>query len=416
MSDLAIGRETDDGAGRRLIAPVTAAVLVAVGVSCFLAMLVLGAYAPDLKSGAAGGHALSTSFNGFSGIVRLAETTGRHPRIVRNVKLLDTEDLVVAAPELSTVNVDPVIGRRESTPTLLVLPKWVTRPDADHRGWLTIDGLLPTVIPEGVLNPAAKLRIVQRRSGGRPLRTLDPLMKGIAFDAPRPLQAIRPGPVAGNADYGALEPLIVDEAGDIVLGRFANRPLYVLADPDLLDNRGMRNARGAASALAMLDRLNANEPGGIAFDVTLNGIGQGASPLKLLFQPPFLATTLTLAATILLAVLGTVTRFGSARPRERAIAFGKAALVDNTAGLVAKAGAEVRLGARYADVARVMAARAFALPARLRGPALDAQLDRLDRGGQPFTALADGLARADNKQDLVGAAQALHDWIGGRKK
>ena len=347
---------------------------------------------------------------------RLAEATGRHPRIIRNAHLLATEDLVVAAPELSTVNVDPVVGRRETSPTLLVLPKWVTKSDAKHRGWLTVEGLLPTFVPEGVLNPAAKLGIVQRRSGGQPLRTLDPLMKGIAFDAPRPLQAIRPGPVAGNAGYGELEPLIVDEAGDIVLGRFANRPLYILADPDLLDNRGMRDARGAASALKMLDWLNSNEPGGIAFDVTLNGIGGGASPLKLLFQPPFLATTLTLAATILLAVLGTVTRFGSARPRERAIAFGKTALVDNTAGLVAKARREVRLGGRYIDVVRVMAVRAFALPARLRGAALDAQLDRLDRGRQPFTVLAEGLARADNKQDLVGAAQALHDWMGGRKK
>ena len=44
-------------------------------------MLVLGAYAPDLRSGHNGGaHALSNAATGFSGLVRLAEATGRNPR------------------------------------------------------------------------------------------------------------------------------------------------------------------------------------------------------------------------------------------------------------------------------------------------------------------------------------------------
>lgn len=416
MSDLAIGADAKSE-GRRLLTPITAAILVGVGIACFIASLVLGAYAPDLKGGEnGGGHALSSSFNGFAAVIRLAEATGRKPRVVRNQRLFTTEDLVVATPENGRINVDPVIGRRSSTPTLVVLPKWATAADKRHRGWATVEGLLPDVFAKGVLAPAAKLDVVQRRSGGRPLITVEPLLKAAAFAAPRPLQAIRRVPGNDQGLYGAFYPLIEDELGNIVLGRFENRPLYILADPDLIDNRGMHDARTAASALAMLDFLNSNEAEGIAFDVTLNGIGQGASPLKLLFEPPFLATTLTLAAAILLAALGTVARFGSPRPRERAIAFGKTALVDNTAALVAKARAEVRLGGRYADAVREVAVRAFAVPAKLRGPALDAQLDRLERGDQPFTALADGVARAQNRTELVGAAQALHGWLKGREK
>lgn len=412
MSDVAADPD------QRLFAPVTAAVLVAVGIACFVASLLLGAFAPDLRRGGSGAHALSDAVVGYSGIVRLAEATGRSPRIVRNVHRLDTEDLVVATPEAGTTPVDPVLGQRPDRPTLLVLPKWRSAADGRHRGWATIEGLKDASDPHGVLAPAAELTIVHRRSGGRPLLTVDPLMKGVAFAAPQPLQAIRPAraetaPGRGDAGYGALQPLVTDEAGDIVVGRFANRPLYVLADPDLLDNRGTHDARTAASALAMLDYMNSNEAQGIAFDVTLNGFGHGASPLKLLFQPPFVAVTLAIAATLLLAALGTVARFGSPRPRERAIAFGKAALVDNTAALVRKAGREARMGGRYVEVMREAAVRAFAVPARVRGEAVDAYLDTLGRG-QRFTTLAAAVARADNKAELVAAARALHDWIKGR--
>ena len=49
-------------------------IVVAIGAVAFIAMLVLGAYAPDLRSGRNGGsHALSNAATGFSGIVRLAE-------------------------------------------------------------------------------------------------------------------------------------------------------------------------------------------------------------------------------------------------------------------------------------------------------------------------------------------------------
>lgn len=411
MSDVAIGRATRE----RLISPITAAVLVAVGVSCFIATLVLGAFAPDLRGGGnGGGHALSRAFNGYAGLVELADATGRHPRIVRNAKLFETEDLVVATPENGAVNVDPVVGRRPSRPTLLVLPKWATGPDAAHRGWSTAFGLWPPATGAAVLAPAATLPIVQRRSGGRPLTVVDPMLNGVRFTAPRPLQAIAPvyRHATGDAGYGQLQPLIVDDRGNIVLGRFPNRVLYVLSDPDLLNDRGMRDAGNAAAALAMLDDLNSNEAGGIAFDVTLNGLGGGRSPLKLLFVPPFLATTLTLAVAVLLAALTTLTRFGSARPRERAIAFGKAALVDNTAALVAKARAETRLGGRYADVIREAAQRAFGVPARLRGVELDGALDKLERGPKPFTTLAGELGNAGTKTELVGAARALHRWMG----
>ena len=86
-----------------------------------------------------------------------------------------------------------------------------------------------------------------------------------------------------------------------MLGKLGNGPLFVLADPDLLNNHGMADARRAAAALALLDWLNSTDAEAVHFDVTLNGLGNSKSPLKLAFDPPFLAVTLALVAALLLA-------------------------------------------------------------------------------------------------------------------
>ena len=412
MSDLASGR--GEAGAARLLGPVTVALLLVVGLASFAAMLLLGASAPELGEGRnGGGHALSDAVHGYSGVIRLAEATGRNPRVTRNARLFGTEDLLVGTPENGSVNVGALLDERGGRPTLLVLPKWETARDPARRGWANVSGLKGAWEPQGVLSPAVKLKVDRRRSGGRPLLTIGEGTAGVRFTAPRPLQTI--DPASGKGAYGRLEPLVVDEHGGIVVGRFAERPLFVLADPDLLDNRGMRDAGNARSALALLDAMNSNQAGGIAFDVTLNGLGRKASPLKLAFEPPFLATTLALAATLLLAALGTISRFGSPRPRERAIAFGKRALVDNTAALVRKAGREAKLGGRYVEVVREAAVRAFGVPARLRGAELDAYLDRVGRG-ERFTTLAGDAARADDTREMLRATRALHDWMEGRRR
>ena len=115
-----------------------------------------------------------------------------------------------------------------------------------------------------------------------------------------------------------------------------------LADPDLINNHGLRNAETARAALALIDALNSTGARQVDFDLTMNGLGaRGAAPnlLQLAFEPPFLAMTLALFVAALLAGLHGAFRFGPARREERAIAFGKAALVENSAGLIRLAGA-----------------------------------------------------------------------------
>jgi len=404
MSDLAIGPGARAAGAFR---PATIMLVVAIGIIAFAGMLILGAYAPDLRSGRNGGaHALSNAATGFSGIVQLARATGRNPAILRNPTFLETEDLVVLTPESGATEMSQVLAYRTTRPTLIVLPKWQTVPDKARAGWVRAQGLVPAWDPERVLAPARRLRVGRHSGGGKPLET-------VPGHAPREMRFIAPGPLQTVSGPG-LKPIVTDSAGRAVLVQFGDLPMYMLADPDLLSNRGMADRRQAAAALAMLDFLNATGAKSITFDVTLNGLGQTRSPLRLMFDPPFLAATLAIAAALLLAGLQAISRFGPPRRPERAIAFGKAALIDNAAALVRQARREAGLGGRYAEMIKDKAVTVFGVPSRLRDSAVTDYLDKLD-GRASFSALASAAAEARDREELLAAAQALHRWQGEKK-
>jgi len=146
------------------------------------------------------------------------------------------------------------------------------------------------------------------------------------------------------------------------------------------------------------------------FDVTANGLGHSQSPLKLAFDVPFLGVTLTIFAAMLLASWQALVRFGPIRRPQRAIAFGKAALVDNSAALIRKAGRESRLGARYVQAVRERAARLFRLPPTLDAESLDARLEALN-SRRSFAYAASTATQARSRDELLGAAKSLHQWL-----
>ena len=313
--------------------PRTMLLVTAIGALAFIAVLVLGAYAPDLRSGHNGGsHALSNAATGFGGLVRLVEETGRNPVIVRAVGDLKNEDLAVITPEDGGTDLSKILESRGPRTTLIVLPKWQTLPDQNHAGWVRVAGLRYPSDPERVLAPDVKLKIKRTKGHGEPLQMLDPA-------APKDLQFLAPA-VIQSISGSDLRALITTATGEIVLGQIGNRNLYVLSEPDLINNHGMGDERQARAALALLDYLNSTGAELVLFDVTANGLGRSKSPLKLAFDAPFLAVTLTIFAAMLLAAWQALVRFGPVRRRERAIAFGKAALVDNSAALIRKAGRE----------------------------------------------------------------------------
>ncbi len=227
MSDIAIGRQKASNpfqAG-------AVALMLALGIVGFVGLLVLGAYAPDMRSGKnGGGHALSNSAAGFSGIVQLARATGRNPRIIRNEHEFDTEGLLVITPEAASVNISAASFNREGGPTLVVLPKWFTQPDPKHPGWVQWRDLLPEWEPIGVMAPGVRFTLNRYRSRGASLTTDAMLPSTVRFRAPRPLQVItglqkpekpkegeKPPPPRRQPK---LVPLITDGKGGIVLAQY----------------------------------------------------------------------------------------------------------------------------------------------------------------------------------------------------
>lgn len=378
-------------------------ILIAAGVIGFGALLLVIAYGGNMGSARDGrAHALSVAATGYKGLVDLVGQF-RTARIVRDPTQLEGEDLLVVAVEDSTrpEQLYNLLERRQGRATLLILPKWLTTRDPAHRGWVRSLGTGAPVQATEAIGKGASLS--QHRGPAPATARGEGVLAGVALPVPAQAQVI---------DGTALEPLAGLDDGALV-ARIGDQPHYVVADPDLLNNQGLRDPARARAALALIDALNATGATGVDFDVTINGFGRAdrqPSLLRTAFEPPFLAMTLALLAAALLAGLHGAFRFGPARQEERAFAFGKAALVENSAGLIRLARREARLGGAYADVLRQDIARAANAPGWLQGEALDAYLDRMDRSGDPFSQRARRLVEANDRQSLMAAARALYQW------
>jgi len=381
--------------------------LVLIGAFCLLGLGVLSAYAPELKSGDDGeAHALSRSSVGFAGVLRLLRETGT-PVVTSRGPLSEASagGLLVLTP--STANRPEQVGDIEHDgPTLIVLPKWRTMPDPRTRGWARTLGDLT---PVQVLAPLPKrLRdgtaLKRRKVEAGTLRLYRP--SGQFF-----------GTVTGVASLQTLMthgwiPVLVDQDGAPVLAMTPDTGTYVLADPDLLNTQGLKTLENARTAVALLALIRAEDTP-VTFDLTLHGFRRARSVTRLLLEPPLLGVTFCLLAAALLVGLQAAVRFGPPSAKDRAVALGKRALADNTAGLVRLARREHRMAAPYALIVRAAAARAVGAPRQLDGDEIDALLDRLSAiGGLDlrYSALAERARAAQTAGDLMQVARDLYRW------
>ena len=323
MSEIAIGNaEASDGPFKRG----AMLLIVTIGTLAFIAMLVLGAYAPDLRSGRNGGsHALSNAATGYSGLVRLAQETGRNPRIVRSKAELKTEDLVVITPEHGWTDLSEILAQRGPRATLIVLPKWETVPDKARPGWVRVPGLLPPIDPGRTLAPSYLLDVTRTKSRHERLVTVQsPGAAEMQFFAPAVVQTI---------SNPKLKPLVTDSSGRILLAQVENNPLLRAGRPrSHRQSRDGRRAPGQGRARHAgfsqhhgreVDRCSTSRQRPRAFAKPAQAGVRSAVSWR--YADDF--------AALLLAAIHALMRFGSPRRSERAISFGKAALVDNSAAL-----------------------------------------------------------------------------------
>ena len=139
-----------------------------------------------------------------------------------------------------------------------------------------------------------------------------------------------------------LTPIIRTGEGAL-LSQLPGRDIYILADPDLINTFGLAERENARLAMQMINMLRYSEDEPIIFDATLHGFTRSENLLQMMFDIPFLGVTLVaLAAALLLGWAATI-RFGPPARETRAIALGKQALADNSAGLVSMARRETRM-------------------------------------------------------------------------
>ena len=385
--------------------------LVLAGALAFLGYLFLSAYAPEFRPRGGLGTATTSSKSavGYSGIVQLVrEVFGEEARIDGDAGGWEGSDqfLIVALDETTQPQrlreLLAARARADNGATLLVLPKWHTAILPGHPGWVQATGRID-------------------------LQTTAPLVKAIGrigLNEPRPARGVRVGGLDGRIDRvappylrtlsGDMTALVQDSRGLPVLGRMIDseegNPVYVLADPDLLSNQGLKTAENAAAAIELLQWLR---PDGarIVFDDNEPVRTPGKrNLLQLMFEPPFLALTLAVLAAAFLAGLHAFGRFGPAIAEPRAIPFGKRALADNSAMLIARAGAARRLGDRYVALTRDAVGHALGA-GTLTPDALEIWLGKLALPGQPgFAELADRLRTANTTEAVRSAAHAIHDW------
>jgi hypothetical protein len=385
---------------RPLFPPLMAVALVLVGVFAFLAYLVLSAYTPDETGDDGRATALSRSAIGYAGLVAFLRAQGVPAIVSRGLPAGEMEEasLHILTPEISN---DPE-DFPANAPRLIILPKWVPAAHPEVAGWVRKAGLYESRQIEDLLAGVPGTR-VERRIGAPLARARhDPRGVTVPIGAIDDLQTLRGGE--------GWDVLLSDGSGGAILAWHAGEPeTYVLADPDLMNTHGLNDLANARLTWDFLQLMRASE-GPVILDATLNGFRRSPNILRLAFEPPLLGVTLAALFASILIGLHAAARFGSPRRPERVFAFGKQALADNSAGLIAMADREARMAPRYAQAMRDVVARAVGAH---DSEELNTVLRKREDTVETLTQMFREAEQASDRGDLMRVARKLYRWKQG---
>jgi len=383
----------------------TLIVVIAVAVVSLGAAVALTIAGNDLgEKRSAGADGYSVSAIGHQGLVRLLEKLDIPVVVSRS----DSGDkarhglLIVAEP---TVTDDASRERLEklvaSAPnTLVVLPKWYGSVERG-RTWIEDATLLPVEEVTAVVSALdlEKTATIERRAG--PVEwVVDP---GAVRPSIREPQLVATEGLSGIA---------TDRAGNQLLGRVErdDRTLTVLADPDVLNNFGLRTAENARFMVRLIDELRHDGP--VVIDETMHGYAQQPSLLRTLFRFPLVLATLQVLVCAVLAVWAAMVRFGPRREAPPPIAPGKDFLIRNTAALLHYGGHHAHALKRYLQLTVGAVRHALHAPS-LAPAAMTAWLERVRalRGGQiSLVELEQAVETADTPARVVEVADRVFRW------
>ncbi len=315
--------------------------------------------------------------------------------------------LVIAEPTLT----DDASRRRfealvaGSRRVLIVLPKWYGQVE-QGRVWVDEVQLIPANEVQPVLD---SLEI-----SGSLERLQQPLRPG-AWIADDTLelghQPLIREPQLVHSD-GLADGLIAPD-GSTLLGRLVTGQdtiHWLLTDPDILSNFGLRTPENAAVTIALLEDLRAGGP--VVIDETLHGYARQPSLVRTMFQFPLVIGTLQVLACALLAVWAAMVRFGPRKWAPPPIAPGKDYLIKNTAALLVYCGHHQGSLRRYLQLAVTDVRHRLHAPS-LVPTAMTAWLEgvRQRRGGTvSLLELETAVDTADSPERMVEVADRVYRW------
>jgi hypothetical protein len=208
---------------------------------------------------------------------------------------------------------------------LLILPKWTGVPSRSHAGWIDSVTDLPDFMVRQAAQPLSGIDIVRLPTA--PSWTHNEIGRVPVFsDNVQLIKSSRLRAVVGS-DKGML----------VAEQRSGVRRLWILSDPDVIENYGLGSAANAEFSVALIDALR-GEDGNVVFDEMVHGFTDtGSSPLAILFQFPFVLVTVQGAAAVALLLWATMRRFGAPIALPPPLAAGKRSLIETTANLFAHA-------------------------------------------------------------------------------
>jgi hypothetical protein len=379
----------------------TGVLLALAGAVLLLGFLIVSGFGDDInrRVGRDPGP-VSRAATGFQALHDLlAALPGTQVGFARDREAFTDDALLILTPDRDTQarHLAELLNARGDRPTLVILPKWQTERDG-----LSMTRERRSNAPDfgrqaagAVLNDAVDVEYRASFDGRRQPTSGLGLPDFAAIDQPSGLHGEALDPVVDIANLGA------------IVARVGNRPLWIVADPDIASNHGLANPANARAIVALLATMTGERPGEYTFDLTLHYRPGDRNLVKLMFTPPFLAVTLSLVAAALLAGWASVARFGPVAREGRALAFGKAALIDTVANLTRAAGKARHGGPRRAAAQAERIGRRLHAPPGVHGEAL---ADWIEAQRPGYRERHRSLVAATTETELVAAAQALDDW------
>ncbi|WP_193369531.1 DUF4350 domain-containing protein [Pelagibius marinus] len=383
--------------------------LIAAGLMAFTAAALVAIYSDPQTEGTYGTNAYSYSAIGHRAWTEILQDLEVPVLLSRNDSAAKAYDggglLILAQPYSSTDAIESMELMFDTDRVLLVLPRWSGFPGYENRTWIKLLRELEVKDVEKILHVVDEDASIVRSEE-------TPDWRRIAWDSAPSLDG------AQLIKSDTITPIVHSDAG-VLLGeyRVGDTTVWVLSDPDIINNSGIDEGDNAVFAVAMVDALL--QGGGAAvFDETSHGFTLSPDLWKALLSFPLNLAVLQGLFAAAILVWAAAGRFGAPLPPRPRLKAGKQVLIANTASLFEYAGNLADILKRYHETCLHDLGRHIHVPRDRRGAKLTDWLDRTGRArgtSESYSQVYDAVATAINGPSiavpaLLRAALRLHRW------